>query len=452
MSYLLRYHLDLLHFSTNTRAVISATVGLQSSVIPRLQTIKPIVAAWTLCGDERAPKRVKDWIDQLTMLSESSLPHLRPGLDMLAAQIVAGRQHQISKLKELELFAADIHHDDLSAIFSAAQSCSDSLEEIIENHESHTNTRDMNSYTTMFTNVIQAWGAASISAVSVSSESDHLAPSRGVNQILKTIRLLESIAAVPDRSCSDDDVSNFQSIEIEQSREHKAFLSELMGEIFAEALYQLGRIDTAVREKNDNDKMHPGKCFFLEHIFDVERMLRYYESQSRKVSSPDDPAFVDIARCRKLYKEVLNGCMGVTCSHDYGHVIRISSAIMDFISWRNDQSLFSEAKRGQSNDITDLYCDIAGLVGKVVLNKHEKHMALTEVFNRASQFFNQGHCDKSSSAFATVDRAALIGAIRLAVEGSFDKATTESFMGSFESHERHPKRRGKNTRRRGKPK
>jgi len=180
-------------------------------------------------------------------------------------------------------------------------------------------------------------------------------------------------------------------------------------------------------------------------------MLRYYESQSRIVLTQDDPTSFDIGRCCELYKKVLRGCMGVTCSHDYGHVVRISSSIMDFVSWRNDQFLTSEAKRAQTNDITDLYCDIACLVGKVVLNHHEKQMALTEVFNRASQFFNQSHGEKTSSAFATVDKAALIGAIRLAVEGSFDDATTESFIGLFDSPERHPKRRTKSSRRSGKP-
>lgn len=435
----------------NFRSVISSTVGLQSSVIPRLKTIKPIVAAWALCGDERAPKRVKDWIDQLTMLSETTLPHLRPGLDIFAAHVVAWRQHQMSKMKELEIPAEDIPRDDLGAIFSAAQNCSDSLEEIIGKNEMHANTRDVNSYTTMFTNVIQAWGAASISAVPLSSESDHFTPSRGVNQILKTIHLLESVAAIPDTKLFDEDVNELQSIEIEQSREHKVFLFECMEEVFAEALEQLCRIDDSMREKNVSDETHPGKSFFLENIFEVEKMLRYYESQSRKVSTPDDPTSHDIARCCELYKKVLRGCMGVTCSHDYGHVVRISSAIMDFISWRNDQFLTSDAKRGQTNDITDLYYDIARLVGKVVLNQHEKQMALTEVFNRASQFFNQSHGEKTSSAFATVDKAALIGAMRLAVEGSFDDATTESFMGLFDSPERHPKRRTKSSRRRGKP-
>mmetsp|Transcript_25011 Transcript_25011/g.52238 ORF Transcript_25011/g.52238 Transcript_25011/m.52238 type:complete len:1454 (+) Transcript_25011:54-4415(+) len=433
------------------RSVLSATVGLQSSVIPRLKTIKPIIAAWALCGDERAPKRVKDWIDQLTMLSETTLPHLRPGLDIFAAQVVAWRQHQISKMKELETPAEHIPRDDLSAIFSAAQNCSDSLGEIIGKIERHTNTRDVNSYTTMFTNVIQAWGAASISAVPLSSESDPLAPSRGVNQILKTIHLLESIAALPDRTFFDDDVNELQSIEIEQSREHKAFLFECLGEVFAEALEQLRQIDTSVREKKVSDETRPGKSFFLENVFEVEKMLRYYESQSRIVLTQDDPTSFDIGRCCELYKKVLRGCMGVTCSHDYGHVVRISSSIMDFVSWRNDQFLTSEAKRAQTNDITDLYCDIACLVGKVVLNHHEKQMALTEVFNRASQFFNQSHGEKTSSAFATVDKAALIGAIRLAVEGSFDDATTESFIGLFDSPERHPKRRTKSSRRSGKP-
>eukprot|EP00970_Alexandrium_tamarense_P001545 scaffold164_cov212-Alexandrium_tamarense.AAC.17 len=169
-------------------------------------------------------------------------------------------------------------------------------------------------------------------------------------------------------------------------------------------------------------------------------MLREYEYQSRKhFADGRQHSSASTITSIKLYRDVLCGCMGVTASHDYGHVIRLCTLIMDYMSWRNDHH-----RRGSANeemDVTYVYADMASIAEKIVPNQHERMMILTRVYDNASQFFEQQNYSSShgDNGFARVDRSSLIGAMRLAMGES---ELTESFIKRFEKRSKSRRSEG----------
>jgi hypothetical protein len=193
--------------------------------------------------------------------------------------------------------------------------------------------------------------------------------------------------------------------------------------------------------------------FFLREIADVERMLYAYDSYSRTHYPEGNFTIESNALRHRLYKEILRGCAGVKSSADYGHVIRLCRLIMDQLSWLDERCLDNNNNNGNTNgnytsfvkdDITDIFVDMALLAGTTITNEHERTYVLSVMWNNAKHFFEWNSSSRyeggsgSNSNYATVDKARLIGAMRMAMK---DSELTEPFLRNFD--ERPPKRKGR---------
>jgi hypothetical protein len=203
-----------------------------------------------------------------------------------------------------------------------------------------------------------------------------------------------------------------------------------MGETYAKIISQLHQIDSA----SDSDTTTT--CYFLRELADVEKMLQDYDLYSRSHFPEGDFTPQSKALRHRMYEEILQGCAGVKSSADYGHVARLCRLIMEQLSWLDERCL-DNANGNVKDDITDIFVGIALLAGTTVTNPHERTYVLTVMWNNAKHFF-QRRSKHESSSYATVDRARLIGAMRMAMK---DSEQTEPFLRNFDK--RPPKRSGR---------
>ena len=399
---------------------------------------------------------MKEWINQLTQRSVS-VPNLRPDLDTLVAQIIAWRKFQagiIKRVDESTNCGKDLTGErnnyirDVEKSFTAARHCTQCLEEIFTNNSNSNGMQNVRVYVPMFNHSLAAWGDASRLALLLMGNSASLDPYHGVHEILNIVRLFD-VSAVQKgmfTAGSKVNVDSNESIDTYESsfqKDHEQPILQCMGGVYAEALSHLHQIDAAPTAINGENINVSHASIFLERISDVEKMLRLYEFNYRRCFSNGYVTPNDMIASHQLYREVLRGCMWVKSPTDYGHVMRICKIIMDYLSWRSKQ--FSDVDSvGRSEDITDLFVDITSLAGKVVLSPHERMLVLTRIHNEASKFFGQQHALETKS-YATVDKTRLMGAMRVVMG---DSEMAESFLSSFDTHERTMKKRRAKSRRR----
>jgi hypothetical protein len=414
----------------------------------RIETFHPIIAAWALCQFERAPARVEEWLNQLTGLSATK-PHLKPDLQTLSALIISWRNVQagiIARANEKTLSDSSVLTiprgdadeksrvvKDVEMAFTSAENCMQHLTDLY--HRSKLDDiHDTMAMTCMFTHTIEAWGCASRFAQLYNSMgSASLDTSHGVHEMLKVHRLLDAKIENSIDTDEKDVLTNLQ----------------LMGESYAESIAQLNHIDTAL----DSEMIATTTPFFSREIADVERMLYEYDSYSRTHYPEGNFTLESNALRHRLYKEILRGCAGVKSSADYGHVIRLCRLIMDQLSWLDERCLDNNNNSGNTNgnytsfvkdDITDIFVDMALLAGTTITNEHERTYVLSVMWNNANHFFEWNSSSRyeggsgSNSNYATVDKARLIGAMRMAMK---DSELTEPFLRNFD--ERPPKRKGR---------
>jgi hypothetical protein len=402
--------------------------AVSSSSRIRVETFHPIIAAWTMCQFERAPARVKEWIDQLTGLSATN-SRLKPSLNTLSAQIISCRNVQagiVSKANETKQSSFGDENAvesvnvgdksnmlrDVEMTFAAAENCMQNLKDLFPRSKLN-GVQDTVAMLSMLTHTVEAWGCASRFALLNPTGSPSLDASHGVHEMLKITRLFDS---------------KINGEETDEGEAHT--ILHLMGETYAEVISQLHHIDAA----SDSDTMTA--CYFSRELADVEKMLHDYEFYSRSHFPHGNFTPESKALRRRIYKEALRGCAGVKSSADYGHVVRLCRLIMEQLSWLDERCLDSE-NGNVKDDITDIFVDIALLAGKTVRNPHERTYVLTVMWNNATHFFERRKKHEGSS-YATVDKARLIGAMRMAME---DSELTEPFLRNFDK--RPPKRRGR---------
>ncbi|KAL3822461.1 hypothetical protein ACHAXA_006889 [Cyclostephanos tholiformis] len=396
--------------------------AVSSNARIRDETFHPIIAAWAFCQAERAPARIKEWINQLTLLSTTK-PHLKPSINTLSAQIISWRNVQAGIVdKAYKTQVDDTVTDsavvgnkskmlrDVEMTFAAAENCMHHLKDFFPLTKLH-DVRDTKAIMSMLTHTIEAWGCASRFAQLNPTGSASLDSSHGIYEMMKVARLLD--ANIYGEITGEDEA-------------HK--ILDLMGESYSEIISQLYQLDSA------SDSATPATSFFFREVADVEKMLYDFDFFARSRQGNFTPKSKTLRH--KLYKEVLRGCAGVKSPADNGHVVRLCRLIMEQLSLLDEQCLDS-GNGNVKEDITEIFVDIALLFGTAVKNPHERTYVLTVMWNNASHFFERRRKHESSS-YATVDRARLIGAIRKAMK---DSRLTEPFLYNFDS--RPPKRRGK---------
>ena len=357
---------------------------------PSVALFHPIIAAWSLCGENLGPDRVKDWIDQISSLG------VKADLDLRVAYFVAAEKLQsklISKIIEEGGKVASTD-EDTESLFKAAQNCSRYLEEI-NLDKNKQEIYDLDAFTSILCHTMKAWSRASSTAVDTTQGVEEMAA------VLKHISLRKS-----DRDSSIDET-----------------IMNAAGKVFTEFISQLGKLDASRKDHFEDIKT----SVFADRIPDVESSLRSFEFHSRRLASIDKLSPESKMVRHNLYKETLRGCTGVKLSTDFGHVMRICALIMDCLSWHQNRS---GGDRKDVEDITHIYSDIAIISGTCVENPYERMNVLTSIYDRASDFFpNKDSQDKNTTSYACVDRATLLGSMRRAMG---DSEMTDSFLSSFE--------------------
>lgn len=386
---------------------------MASSSLIRVETFHPILASWALCGFERAPVRVKEWIKQLTALGETK-PHLKPDLNTQQAIILSWRNVQdaiISKTELSRLLTLSDGSGESSSqsakskmlrdsLFTGAQHC---MQHLMEVFPEEYKCQDSAAMVSMLKNTVETWGRA------VSYD-----PSHGVHELLEIARLFDSL---------------INAGEVDEGRARNTL--RLMGETYAEIISQFHQIDSAPSSDGATT------CFMSSELPAVEKMVRDFDFYSRKHFPQGNSTSDSKATRHRLHRELLRACGGLKSPADHGHAVRLCRLVMDQLSWQNEQCHNSADGRAKE-DITDIYVDIALLTGTVVESPHERTFVLTVVWNNARPFFEKKWHYDATSSYATVDRSILIGAMRTAMgEGEL----TEVFIQTFE--ERPPQRRAR---------
>lgn len=371
-----------------------------------------------MCQFERAPARVREWTNQLEALSATK-PGLKPDLHTLGGEIIAWKNVQagrIARVEEEETSESRRNGEnlinsskDVELAFAAAQNCMQYLRDNFTELPQLGGPQDTAAMISMFRHTIESWGCASRFALVHPTKSVSLDTSHGVHEMLKIARLFDAKI--------DED---------EPDEEHAQSTLRLMGESYAEIMSQLHQIDSAV----DSDA--ETTCYFSKEIPSVERMLRDYDFMSRNVPSDFSPE--SKALRHRLYKEFLRGCAGVKSPADYGHVARLCKLIQEQLSWQDEQC----QDIGVQEDITDIFADQAHLMGTVIEIPEERMYVLTVLWNNARPFFGRRR-KLEGSKYATVDRARIIGAMRMAMG---DSELTEDFLNNFDRKPPRRKARG----------
>jgi len=370
---------------------------------PSLALFHPIIAAWSLCGEDLGPDRVKEWIDQISSLG------VKPDLDLRVAYFVATEKLQsklISKIIDEGGKVASTD-EDTESLVKAAQNCSRYLEEIILDKNKQ-DICDLDAFTSILCHTMRAWSRASSTAFDTTQGVEEMAA------VLKHISLRKS-----DRDSSEVDEA----------------IVNAAGKVFTEFISQLGKLDASRRDHFEDSKT----SVFADRIPDVESSLRSFEFHSRRLASIDKLLPESKTIRHNLYKETLRGCTGVKLSTDFGHVMRICALIMDCLSWHQNRN--GGGDRKDVEDITHIYSDIAIVSGTCVENPYERMNVLTSIYDRASDFFPNKDFQGENTSYACVDRATLLGSMRRAMG---DSEMADSFLSSFEGKKdghRRPRQR-----------
>ena len=395
---------------------------LRSEGTPNLKVFHPIIAAWSLCGEKLGPDRVKEWIDQISLLG------MKPDLDLQVAYFVAAEKWQSKLIANLQgnnneridgalvEESADGSSDgDIESLFKAAQNCARYLKEITSD-ENRQDIADLDAFTSMLCYSIKAWSRASESALLLPDGSSLLDTTQGVEEMANILKLIRT----------SNHIQN--TVDVDEA------LVNAAGKVYTEFISQLCKLDSTRNEHSDNNE----RCYFADRIADVESSLRSYEYHSRRLASDGKllPESNDIRH--NLYRETLRGCAGVKLSTDFGHMMRICTLIMDCLSWHHAQTREHGSSK-EAEDVTDVYSDIAIISGTCVKNPYERMNVLRSIYDRASDFFPRKNPHHESS-YARVDRAALLGSMRRSLG---DSEMTDSFLSSFEEGKQGQRRRSR---------
>lgn len=390
----------------------------------RLHLFRPIIAAWAASGWE--PRRVRDWIDELASASSSeSLPSLDPpDLEFRAFEVIANGSY----LARLTADAGELTEQDSSAtdqvekIFHCARTMSRLVVDLLPARQIQVS--DFVVATTVLREAVIAWGNASQSTRFLPHDTrPELDASISVDEMLRISKMLYS---TDSQLCFEQETIG-----------HQQGVHNIMGDVFAETVRQLHQVDKFLGdgETNKEDLLHCGRTrrFFVDKIAHVERMLREYESYSREHLSQSSVSVSSVGRSTRLelYRQILVGCHQCYAGSDgtgsdFGHVARLSKLIMDQLSYQHESC---HVKFTDREDITDIYVDIASLMGSTITESEVKMNVLRQVFNNASVFFARKKRFESSN-YCKVDKHRIIGALRVAM-GS-DSELTEPFIRSIE--------------------
>ena len=407
----------------------------------RLHLFRPIIAAWAVSGWE--PRRVRDWIDELASASSSkSLPMLDPpDLEMRAFEVIANGSYlarltlDLGGLTEQGSTAAD----QVEKIFHCARTMSRLAVDLLS--ERQIKVSDFFVATTVLREAVIAWGNASQTTRYLPHDTrPELDASISVDEMMKIPKMLYSTES---QLC----------FEQETSGQHQA-IHNMMGQVFAETVQQLHHVDKFLGggDTDREDLLHCGRTrrFFVDKIAHVERMLREYESYSREHLSQSSVSVMSVGRSVRLelYRQILVGCRqsysgsdGDGTGSDFGHVARLSKLIMDQLSYQHESC---HVKFTNREDITDIFVDIAFLMGSTINESEVKMNVLRQVFNNASVFFARKKRFESSD-YCKVDKHRIIGALRVAM-GS-DSELTEPFIRSIERESQEKRETNKKPRR-----
>ena len=402
------HFISLFHF----RVLTKTTSRENKCLVPRHQTFQPIIAAWALCGNEHSPARVSEWINQLSILS-ASVPNLKPDINTFAAKVIATRRYQAAVVNHCLSKDSDQYTlPDAERAFSLAQNCYKLLvDDLLKEATNLAGLIDEGVCAPVFVNCIEAWGDVSRLAKQLDINQPAVNPTEGVREMINVLRMF------------DDKVERAFSLNNKQTLECTRY-------VYTAVMHELIRLDST-SSLNTNVEGTPPSSIAVERIADIERMLRNYENYSRRMSRNESSDATVKARRIEFYQEILRGCRNVTSSTDYGHVIRICCAVMDYLSYSREHCVDEFSTGG--HDITNLFVEIVPLTCKCVVHPRERKILLTKVFDNASQFFYRG--DKPQFGF--VDKASLIGAMRVALTDV--DADMESFLETLEKQ--LPKRR-----------
>lgn len=399
--------------------------GSNRNIIPRHQTFQPIIAAWALCGSARSLPRVTEWINQLSILSSTfTMPSLAPDVNTFASKIIAVRRYQASIVNQYLLpnklqssaHQQEVVRSDTELAFDLAKRCHSLLvDELLSGQTNFTGLLDADSCAPIFVNCIETWGGAARLAKQVSLNELNEMSNAAIRELINVSRLYET--KLRKAIASDATETKYSRHQI-----------RCLHEIYSAVARQLIQIDS---DANEMPRDSQRSSVVGEKIADMERMLRSYEQNSRLMTGQSD------GKMRKqrleFYQEILRGCKGVAATSDYGHIVRICSAVMDFLAYGNEHRTDEFSVGG--HDITQLFSEIVAVMTSPscsMTHPREMKLLLTKVYDDASQFFDQSDRNK----FGAVDKASLIGTIRLALA---DLDGAESFITSLE--ERHSNRR-----------
>ena len=389
---------------------------LRSNGAPNMKMVYPIITAWSLCGEKLGPDRVKEWIDQISLLG------MKPDLDLQVAYFVAVEKWQSKLIANLQTNNDGKKDEriveksvDIESLFKAAQNCTRYLEEMASD-KNRQDIADLDAFTSILRYSIKAWSRASHSTLLLPG-STPLDATQGVEEMAKVLKRISLRNHGQDLADVDEALVN------------------AAGKVFTEFTSQLRKLDSTRNEHFENNE----KCHFADRIADVESSLRSYEFHSRRLASDDKllPESNDIRH--NMYKETLRGCAGVKKSIDCGHVMRICTLIMDCLSWHHEQTPRDHGSGKEAEDITYIYSDIAMISGTCVKNSYERMNVLRSIYARASDFFPKKNPHHESS-YARVDRATLLGSMRRSLG---DSEMTDSFLSSFEEGKQGQRRRSR---------
>ena len=391
----------------------------------RLHLFRPIIAAWAASVWE--PRRVRDWIDELDSASSSeSLPRLDPpDLEFRAFEVIANGSY----LARLAADAGELTEqgsaatDQIEKIFHCARTMSRLVIDLLSEKQIQFSEFDV--ATTVLREAVMAWGNASQTTRFLPHDTrPELDASISVDEMLRIAKFLYD--STDSQLCFEQETIG-----------HQQGVHNIMGGVFAEMVRQLHHSDKSlgVGDTNTEDLLHCGRSrrFFVDKIAHVERMLREYDSYSREHLSQSSVSVSSVGRSTRLelYRQILVGCHQAYAGSDgsgsdFGHVARLGKLIMDQLSYQHESC---HVKFTDREDITDIYVDIACLMGSTITESEVKMNVLRQVFNNASVFFARKKRFESSN-YCKVDKHKIIGALRVAM-GS-DSELTEPFIRSIE--------------------
>ncbi|KAL7487079.1 hypothetical protein ACHAW6_012673 [Cyclotella cf. meneghiniana] len=405
------------------RVLTLAADRSNTSMTPRHQTFRPIIASWTLCGNELSPRRVTEWLNQLTALS-TAMPYLSPDINTLSSKIIAWRRWQASVIEhslrnsltymEDKLYNSSFSSEsdtEVDNAFHLARNCRKSLEEVLSEKTNFAGLVDAEACAPMFVSCIAAFGDASRLAKQNAVNGSMSILSLGVQEMIKVARLFDSKLDKALQVNTGEKGFNKHTI-------------QCIGEIYSEVAAWLHQLDSTSSLKPCDESYISKMSIFEERLADIERMLRLYEFYSRtQVLNGSSDVECKTTRLN-FYKNILRGCNCIQDSSNYGNVVRICNLIMDYLVWSKEHREDEFINGG--DDISDLFVDIVLTTGKCAIHPRERKLVLKKVYENACHFFD--HDDKATR-FGQVDRSSLMGSMRHAL---VDVDDSESFLRTLE--------------------